>query len=381
MKIRGIVAATAFVLTAGAIAWGVLTDARETRLQRLITSIEAAEREIPYVGTRLMGGPETVKLRIWSRAGEKRVDFLGVEGAPRKAGRASTPRLPFSGAMPAFLRPGRDQWKRKVKDPVLAVRNYEIAVTGRAVAAGRECEVINVRARHEGRPSYRVLADVANHFPLRYEVVSKGQVVFETHFDEIQYHPAMPADTFETRKRPDWLSVSQEEIAADRMADAAGFAVLRPAYLPKGFELRGSELIHVRAELSKELQQTLKPFLPFSLPKFDASVAHFTYTDGIAAVAVVECSASSEFWQHLKKWVPSFAIPSSATEGKPAATTVSTGDPAFAEATAGKQVVARKFSDRGGSAYLLEVQGTVVLVAGNVDSDEIESMIRTLERR
>jgi hypothetical protein len=359
MKIRGAVSVAAFVLTAGAIAWGVLTDARETRLQRMLTSIEAAEREIPYVGTRLMGGPETVKLRVWSRAGEKRVDFLGVTNAPKKAVRTSAPRLPFAGGMPAFLRPGRDQWKRKIKDPVLAVRNYEIAVTGRAVVAGRECEVIEVNARHAGRPSYRVLADVANRFPLRYEVVSKGQTVFETHFEEIQYDPAIPAGTFDARKRPDWLNVSQEEVSDDRIGAAAGFAVLRPAYLPRGFELRGSELIRVRAELSKELQETLKPFLPFALPKIDASVAHFTYTDGIAAVAVVQCSASSELWQHLKKWIPGTAT----------------------VAAVGDKVVTRKFSDRGGTAYLLEVDGTVVLAAGNVDSDEIESMIRTLERR
>jgi len=358
VKVRVVVPVTAFVLTAGAIAWGVLTDARETRLQQLLTSIESAEREIPYVGTRSMGGPEAVKLRVWSRDGEKRVDFLGVEGTPRKAIRAPGSRLPFSGNVPMFLRPGRDQWKRKVKDPVLAVKNYEIAVTGQSVVAGRPCEVIDVRARHEGRPSYRVLADVTNRFPLRYEVLSKGQIVFETHFDDIQYHPAIPAGTFDTRKRPDWLSVSQTEVAEDRMADAAGFAVLRPGYLPKGFELRGSELIHVRAELSKGLQDTLKPFLPFALPKLDASVAHFTYTDGIAAVAVVECSATSELWQHLKKWIPGTA-------------TIAAGD----------KVVARKFSDRGGSAYLLEVEGTVVLAAGNVDPDEIETMIGTLERR
>lgn len=353
MKIRAAVSVAAFVLAAGAISWGVLSDAREARLQRTLTSIESAEREIPFVGTRLMGGPEKVRLRIWSSGGEKRVDFLGVEGAARK-----TPRLPLSGGMPGFLRPGRDQWKRKVKDPVLAIRSYDVVVTGRETVAGRECESIEVRARHQGRPSYRFLADVANRFPLRYEVVSNGQVVFETHFEEIQYDPTIPAGTFETRKRPDWLSVSQEEVAADRMADAAGFAVLRPAYLPQGFELRGSELIRVRAELSKELEETLKPFLPFTLPKFDASVAHFTYTDGIAAVAVVECSASSELWQHLKKWVP-----------------------AAKSAAVGDQVVARKFSDRGGSAYLLEHEGTVVLVAGNVNAEEIESMIRTLERR
>lgn len=358
MKARLPVCVAAFLLATGAISWGVLSDAREARLQRVLTSIEAAEEQIPFVGTRHMGGPETVRLRVWSRGGQKRVDFLGVENGPRKPARAAAPRLPFGGGLPLFLRPGREQWKKKIKDAALAVRNYEIVETGRTLVAGRECVVVEVKARHEGRPSYRVAADAANRFPLRYEVISNGQVVFETHFAEIQYHPSIPAGTFESRKRPDWLTVSQEEISADRMADAAGFAVLRPSALPKGFEMRGSELIRVKAELSKELQGTLKPFLPFPLPKLDTTVAHFTYTDGIAAVAVVQCSASSELWQHLKKWIPGAApVP------------------------AGDKVVARKFSDRGGSAYLLEVEGTVVLAAGNVAPDEIESMIRTLERR
>src|SRR5215510_9911544 len=104
MKIRAAVSVAAFVLVAGAISWGVLTDARETRLQQLLTSIEAAERDIPYVGTRLVGGSEAVKLRIWSRGGEKRVDFLGVQGPAKKTARVSGPRLPFGGGVPLFLR-------------------------------------------------------------------------------------------------------------------------------------------------------------------------------------------------------------------------------------------------------------------------------------
>lgn len=358
MRVKLPACVAAFLLTAGAIAWGVLTDARETRLQTALTSIEAAEERVPYVGTRVMSGADTVKLRVWSRDGHKRVDFLGVEGGAKPAARPIASRLPLSGGMPVFLRPGHDQWKRKVKDPVLAVRNYEIVVTGREFVAGRECEILEVRARHEGRPSYRVAADVVNRFPLRFEVISGGTRVFETHFDDIQYDPAFPSGTFDERRRPNFLNVSQEEVPAERMAEAAGFPVLRPNYLPQGFELRGSELIRVKAEISKELRDTLKPFLPFPVPSLDASVAHFTYTDGLAAVAVVECSASSELWKHLKKFIPGTV-------------TVAAGD----------KVVARKFSDRGGSAYLLEVEGTVVLAAGNVAPEEIESMIRTLERR
>jgi negative regulator of sigma E activity len=346
MKVRLPVCVLAFSFTAGAIAWGVLSDSREARLQAFLTSIEAAEDEVPYMGTRIMGGsgPDTVKLRIWSRDGRKRVDFLGFDGTVKTPGRAPGP---------------------------LAVRNYEIAVTGRDFVAGRECEVVEIRARFDGRPSYRVATDVENRFPLRFEVLSTGQRVFETHFADIEYRPFLPEGTFDDRRRMDWLKMSQEEVAADRIGTAAGFHVLRPTYLPKGFELRGSELIRVNAELSKELSETIRPFLPFPIPKLDARVAHLTYTDGLAAVALVECSSTSELWQYLKKFIPPSGAGASATEGKPGSPT----------AGVGRSVIARKLSDRGGSAYLLEVEGTVVLAAGNVASEEIESLIRTLEWR
>jgi negative regulator of sigma E activity len=355
MKIPACVAV--FLLTAGAIAWGVLTDVREAKLQTFLTSIEAAEQEMPYVGTRVVGGAERVKMRIWSRDGRKKVDFLGFEGASKPAPRGPGSRPLFGPALPMFLRPGQDQWKRKIKDAALAVRNYDIAVTGRDTVAGRACEILEVRSRHEGRPSYRVAADLENRFPLRFEVLAGGKPVFETWFSEIEYRPSFPAHTFDERFRPNWLKVTQKEVPAERMADAAGFAVLRPTALPAGFELRGSEVLRLRVEISKELRETVRPFLPFPMPDADASVAHFTYTDGLAVVALVECSASSELWQHLKKYVPAPTGP------------------------AGDSVVARKFSDRGGTAYLLEHEGTVVLAAGNIAAEDIESMIRTLERR
>jgi hypothetical protein len=285
------------------------------------------------------------------------VDFGGFGGSSTPAARGSGPRPPFGPALPMFLRPGQDQWKRKIKDAALAVRNYDIAVTGRDTVAGRDCEILEVRSRHAGRPSYRVAADLENRFPLRFEVLAGGKPVFETWFSEIEYRPAFPAHTFDERFRPNWLKVTQKEVPAERMSDAAGFAVLRPSALPAGFELRGSEVLRLRVEISKELRETIRPFLPFPMPDTDASVAHFTYTDGLAVVAQVECSASSELWQHLKKHVPAPTGPS------------------------GDSVVARKFSDRGGTAYLLEHEGTVVLAAGNIAAEDIESMIRTLERR
>src|SRR5262249_25131893 len=151
--------------------------------------------------------------------------FLGIEGGAKPASRPPGPRGPFGAGIPIFLQPGRDQWKRKIKDAALAVRNYDVVVTGRDSVAGHDCEVVEVKARHEGRPSYRVAIDAQNRFPLRFEVLSQGRTVFETWFSEIEYRPAFPAKIFDERFRPNWLRVSQEEVAADRMADVTGFAV------------------------------------------------------------------------------------------------------------------------------------------------------------
>ncbi|HEV3026128.1 MAG TPA: hypothetical protein VG457_01065, partial [Planctomycetota bacterium] len=122
MRMKLPLCVAAFLLTAGAIAGGVLTDVRDANLQRSLTSIEAAEEGISYVGTRVLGGAERIRLRIWSSNGHKRVDFLGIEGSSTPAVRPSGLRSPFGAGLPLFLRPGHDQWKRKIKDAALAVR-------------------------------------------------------------------------------------------------------------------------------------------------------------------------------------------------------------------------------------------------------------------
>ena len=50
-------------------------------------------------------------------------------------------------------------------------------------------------------------------------------------------------------------------------------------------------------------------------------------------------------------------------------------------ATAGEGVTAHRFVGKGGAAYVVELEGTAVLVAGNVGPSELEPVIRSLERR
>jgi hypothetical protein len=360
MKPKVAVTGLSFALCAGAIAWGVLSDARTTHLEAYLAEIEGAEDAVPYEGVREMGsGAETVKLRISSRGGQRRIEFLGFRGGVRPVPGKRAPRVPFFGGLPMVFRPGEGQWKKKIKDFELAVRNYDVIPGGRETVAGRVAEVLELRPRHPGRPGYRVSADLENRFPLRFQVLQDSVTVFETRFESISFHPAFGEKTFdEPARRPGWLRVEREEAPLDQLPRRAGYALWLPTVLPPGFEARGAEFLRLGVEIPEEAREALKSFLPIGLPKMDVPVAHVNYTDGMAVLSVVECPADSELWKFMKKFIPS--------DGP---------------STSGGKIVVRKFADRRGSAYLLELEGTVVLVAGNVAAGEIERIIPTFERR
>lgn len=350
-----------FALCAGAIGYGVLADARASRLEALLLEIEAAEDGVPYDGVREMGGAETVQLRIQSLGGRKRIEFLGFRGTARPAPTARrAPRVPFfGGGIPIFLRPGEGQPKKKIKDLELAVRNYDVVFAGRERVAGREADTIELRPRHPGRPGYRIAADVENRFPLRFQVLDGSEPVFESRFQSITFNPKFAEKAFEDPSpRPGWMKVDREEVAPERLSARAGYGVWLPRSLPRGFEPKAAELFRVRVEVPESAREAMKNFLPVGLPKVDVPVAHVNYTDGMAVLSVVECPADSELWKFLRRFVPA--------EGPK---------------KAGGKVVARKFADRRGAAYLMELEGTVVLVAGNVSAEEIEKIIPTFERR
>jgi sigma-E factor negative regulatory protein RseB len=363
MKARGVLTSGAFALATAAIAGGVLTDARETRLEALLSEIVRAEERIPYEGTRLFKGTDTVALRVWSRDGRQRVEFLGVRDAaarrpvPHGPGRSRGPRVPYFGGIPIFLRPGHDQWKRKIKDGELTVRNYEVVFAGRETVAGRAADLLELRPRQPGRAGYRIAADAENRFPLSFAVLSGGSRVFEAAFEEIRYNPEFAPRTFDERPRPPgWLAVERTELPPERLSAGAGTAIWTPSRLPRGFELRGAEIVHVRPSVPEAVRQAARTFFP--VPKVDVRVAHLNYTDGMSVLSVVQCPAGSELWKFVQRFIPGMG----------------------ARRENGK-VVAQKVSDPRGSAYFLELEDTVVIVAGNIPAPEIEEMIRTFERR
>jgi hypothetical protein len=329
----------AFALLSGAIAWGVLADLRESRLEALLEEIEAAETRVAYTGVREISAADTFNVRVLS-AGDGRRHVEPLVERPRRP------------AFAGLLRPGLVQWKERVKDYRLAVRNYDIRFTGTEVVAGREADTYEARPRHPGRPTFRVAADRVHRLALRFEVSSENQT-FRAEFKEIAFPPAgeirMPAAA---PAAPSWLKVAKTDVPLARVSAEAGFAVWAPSRRPAGFQLRGSELIRLDVDVPEPARRAL----PFPLPKLGGTVAHLAYTDGLAVVSVLEIDARSELWSLARKFLPK-------------AEPMSSG------------ILARKVRGPGGWAYLLEVESTALLVAGNVPAAEIESMIESLERR
>jgi hypothetical protein len=361
MRARHVLTGLLFSLCAGAIAYGVLTDARATRLQTLLRDIDSAEEKVSYVGTREMVGEGTVVLRIWSREGQKHVEFLGARmGARKPPPGARAPRSPTSGAIPFFLRPGEEQWRRLLKDCDLAVRNHDVILAGQESVAGHLADRIELHPRVPGRAVYRLWADAQRRLLLRFEVRQGDQTLFEAGFKEITFAPSFPERIFEEpRRRSGWLKVERQDLGPESIAERAGFPIWLPESVPPGFERRGSVLYRVRAEIPAPARESAKLFFPPGLGRLDSSLAHFDYTDGIAVLSVVQCAADSAFWKFVRGSLP--ASPPSPRAGEP--------------------VTVLRLTDRRGSAFLLELEGTVLLVAGNVPSAEIERMIRSFKRR
>jgi hypothetical protein len=359
MKVRSLVWAAGFAVAAGAISWGVLVDARDQRLEALLAEIESAEDRIPHAGLReTTGGAETVTLRIWADGDRRKVEFAGVKGGKADAKRPSPPKLPFFKSFPVFLRPGHGQWRKRVKDYALTVRNYDILRTGETTVAGRAADVYEAHSRYPGRASYRVAADRENRFPLRFEVLTSQGTVFRTEFTEIAYEKPFEKTSWrEPARAPEWVKVDREPVDGSHLSHEAGFAVWAPGWVPRGFELKGTEVLTIRPQVPEGFREAARKMFPKAIPgNLESKVAHFNYTDGLAVLSVVEVSKSSPLWKLVSKWLP-------------------------ARPASGSQVVAQRFQDRFGAAYVMEIEDTVILVAGNVSPDVIEPMIRTFERR
>ena len=214
------------------------------------------------------------------------------------------------------------------------------------------------------RAAYHVWADVETKLPLRFEVWTDTETkkkVHESTFTEITFLESL--DLTNRWEPPSWLEFEREEVPADQLStlsEKAGFGVWVPSHLPSGFELSTSTVVRLHANIPEEFLVMARQFLPDVSKRVEGSVARLDYTDGMAVLSVVEFSADSMFARIGRRFLKN--VP---------------------KAAPGETVQARRFVEptRKRAVYVMNIDGTVIVVAGTVSPDEMEQMIPTFKRR
>lgn len=147
----------------------------------------------------------------------------------------------FRGGQGRFIANGRDF---QVRDLGLLRANYSILVYDEVrTIAGRGAHLAEVKPRFQDRPSYLVWLDAETFVTLKYaEFLATGQLAAEMEVLEIDYDG--DAVALEA-SGPGAALGAQTEIAAAQAAPLAGFDVLAPLYLPRGFALVSTRIAHL----------------------------------------------------------------------------------------------------------------------------------------
>lgn len=372
--LKGLAVAGFFGLLLVPIGNAFVEDAEAGRAKAIFREMARAEREIPVRGDRRIisyreqGSLEMVHRVYCKPAEDRRVVFVDFRRDGKSVGASSWWGRFYRGSRPS-RKPPRDAdvfhrlvrmagWSlpsggrrffsstpQRFRDLDLLVRNYRVDVAREGRVAGRDVDVVRVVPRHAGRPSYEISLDVRTRYPLKYRVTgTDGRALFESSFDDIQYRPAFPEGVFGP-ERKHWHGKGSPHAKLERietsLGEAArshvGFKVWQPRTLPAGFRQESCVVLRMPG-------------------RFEA--LHTGYTDGACVVLLVEYSAEGERWKELKKLLKGAGEPSE---------------------HAGKHVV-HSLSRRTGSALVVNLEGTVVTVTGNLEKNELLNMVRSLRR-
>jgi negative regulator of sigma E activity len=343
--------ALGFGVIAAPIALGLLHDVRTVRTRALVPDIKAAEENLAFTAVRTLtgddpsGAPVTVVQRVHGAPGGKRlVELVSVEGGDSKK-RRTFDFSPFTiitmvqaAASGPGLRPSGII--NKFGDPDLVLRNYEIRSAGAEVVAGRPAEIFDIAARHPGRASYRVWTDRENRFPLRWQVRQGGATMFEISHRSIVFE--MPTVKFVDRRPFDLFELFREgDVKAEEFDVHLRFPTFLPTRLPAGF---------VRCDLA-----AVRAKLPGVKDPFRALTA--TYTDGLSKISILE--SNHRFMKELQAWLAGLAEPPKVGRG---------------------QIVAQRVSGPGGAAIRLTIDGTEIIVSGSVSPEDLENVVRSLDK-
>ena len=162
-------------------------------------------------------------------------------------------------------------------------------LVGRDKIAGRDAYVIEVRPHFRERATMRKFwVDTEKWIKLKSEEISpEGTVLSTSYYTKIEFVKSIPDSKFRFQP-PSGVTVEKEadegyfrRISIEEARKSAGFRLLEPTYLPKGFKLTGATVVPFRS----------------------GKIISFRYTDGVNALSIFQTTGdklSPKFLEHLR---------------------------------------------------------------------------------
>lgn len=277
---RRIVLTTAFtilVLAMGLIAQAQQVDG-ETALKRML----AAEKKVCFIAhevTTLARGPAVTSEQTVYRAGVRgmRMEYLSpakLKGEIRADdGHVLAHYIPSEKVI--RIRPSRlagmRPWMARTGGEIGHHEGLAVQLVGKDKIAGRNAYVVQVKSEGHHGFSRKFWIDTDKWVKLRTEEInSDGTVVSMSYYTKIEFVNSIPDSKFHLDP-PQGVRIDHDEhephpMPVERARREAGFHLLEPAYLPRGFKLAGAVIIPFR----------------------EGKIVGLRYTDGVSTISMFQ---------------------------------------------------------------------------------------------
>jgi negative regulator of sigma E activity len=323
MNLRRMLIAAAVALLAAPAAFAFFAEAEHGRAAALLEEIREAQERVRYAGRKVVETPEgttTLDLRA-ERPGRAR-----VEHASRPSGRRPHPWA------------GRGA-RGRFSDPALIAENYRLESRRALTIAGRDADQYALLPRQGGRASYEFAVDRQTRFLLAFRTVAEGGAkLHDSRFETIQFDP--PAAEAKAQKaaapkpaQDQPRRVVRQRVKEEDLRRAMDFPVWMPSWTPPGFKLRSLERYDIRG-------------------LGEAILAR--WSDGMTGFHIVQTDASNTAWELFRgAYLGLPETPPASEDGGP---------------------VAWRIRHAGGALLDLTLDGTEILIGGQIDPDDLKKI-------
>ena len=329
-RLRHALAAAAIALAVSPAALAVLAEASQSRMAAFLEEIRAAQERTAFAGRRAVTRPEGSAVHDIRSERPRRYH---VEAVSPPQGRRP---IPWMARTP----------RGRFGDPALIADNYHLVARGGETVAGRDADRYALLPRRPGRASYEFSVDRRNRFLLAYRAVAPdGARLYDARYESIVFDPparekppAKPAANRPSPERP--RRVIRQDVTEAQLRGALPFTAWLPAWTPPGFRLKSLERFAIR-DLGEAILGR--------------------WSDGMTWIYVMQTDAANPAWELFRGAY--LGLP----ESPPAA-------------TQGGGPVAWRMRTPGGALLDLTLDGTEILIGGQVDPDELKKVADHLRK-